>query len=249
MDSAVKQFPAQQQEGANKGLVAKLIAVIQEIQPIPKRGQNTFSGYAYATAEDIIMAVRGPLSRHGLLVYSSLQERTSEAITTAQGKQAFRERITMRFTVTDGESELHFDVPGEGQDTGDKGTYMALTGSTKYALRSLLQLPIGDDPEADATDASRTRQKAQPPLVMPRPTHPTAQASKEPSPATEKQVNAIRAVAKALGMDEEALKSRFLVPKFGANEPFELSRPAASRSRKPRCHRRRRRGSGHGKRN
>ncbi len=234
MEGALQQFPTQQTDGASKGLVAKLIAVIGEIQLIPKRGQNTFNNYAYATAEDIIQAVRLPLSKHGLLVFSSLRDRTSETITTAQGKPAFRERITVRFVVTDGESELHFDVPGEGQDTGDKGIYKALTGATKYALRSLLQLPIGDDPEADGAEVQKAEAKTQPPLVMPKGIQPPMIVPPPPRPpvnptmATERQCKAIRALAQAVGINEAYLVEKVLEPRFNVKDADKLTRRQAS---------------------
>jgi hypothetical protein len=235
MESAViQQFPSQQTDGSSRGLVTKLIAAIQEIQLIPKRGVNSFSNYSYATAEDIIQAVRGPLSRNGLLVFSSLRDRTSETITTAQGKPAFRERITLRFVITDGESELHFDAPGEGQDTGDKGIYKALTGATKYALRSLLQLPIGDDPEADAQDLQRAQAKPQPPLVMPKPplSPPPTPSDQHrdvvgPPRITERQLKAIQALSRAQQVDESHLRE-VISRRFGTDDLEALTRSQAS---------------------
>jgi hypothetical protein len=227
MEGALQQFPSEQTDRSSKTLVSKLIAAIAEIQLIPKRGVNSFSNYAYATAEDIIQAVRGPLSRHGLLVFSSLRDRTSETITTAQGKAAFRERITMRFVVTDGDNELHFDVPGEGQDTGDKGIYKALTGATKYALRSLLQLPIGDDPEADSPEAPKTSaHKTQPALLISPP--PAPRPVTNFLTATERQVKAIQVMASGLKITEDYLVEKVLRPRFAAESLETLKRAQAS---------------------
>jgi hypothetical protein len=157
--AAVAQLaPSPETRTASKSLVTKLLAVIQEIPTIAKRGFNNFNGYSFATAEDIINAVRGPLAKHGVLVYASLKDRAYETIKTAQGKDAWREAITLRFVVTDGESEIAFDVPGEGQDFGDKAIFKAITGAEKYGLRLLLHLPFGDDPEADSMETKQHQQ-------------------------------------------------------------------------------------------
>ncbi len=125
------------------GLIQKLLEATAEIAPIPKRGLNAESGYAFAAAEDIVAAVRGPLARHGLVVVCTLKDRVSQAVPG----RGWREQVLLTVTVTDGTSALSIDAPGEGQDAGDKAVYKAWTGAFKYALRSLLQLPFGEDPE------------------------------------------------------------------------------------------------------
>lgn len=237
MEAALQEVRTPQPAPQPKGLVARLIQAMGEIQLIPKRGQNQFSNYSYATAEDIIQAVRGPLAKHGLLVYSTLKERLSEEIKTAQGKGAWRERIVLQFVVTDGENSLSFDVPGEGQDTGDKAIYKALTGSTKYALRSLLQLPIGDDPEADSHDTARTAARgvqkpvpfSPPPLKKDPPPPPAAlpQPPSNPNGATERQVKAIRSLARAASIDDTYLAT-FLKQQYQAESVEALSKAQAS---------------------
>lgn len=236
MEAVVQQFPVGQ---GHKSLVSKLIAAILEIQLIPKKGHNQFSNYSYATCEDIVQAVRGPLARHGLLVFSSLKERISETVTTTQGKPAFREKVTLTVVVTDGESQLTLDVPGEGQDTGDKAIYKALTGAGKYALRSLLQLPIGDDPEADTQEILRQQHALKPlqqapskagaqpapPLVMTPPQRPSPVPSN--GLATERQVAAIKALAKALEIDDTQLESG-LKSAYNVERPEALTRKQAS---------------------
>jgi hypothetical protein len=220
---------------ALKSLVKKLIRAASEIQTIPKRSRNETSGYVYAAAEDIIQAVRGPLSKCGLLVYSTLKERTSEAIRTAQGRGAWRERLVLRFVVTDGEAEIAFDAPGEGQDEGDKATYKAITGATKYALRQLLQLPIGEDPEAES------------PVTVPASrglgggTHAPDHCASPESPAepshgsngsgngsiTPRQLEAIDRLCKAASI-EEAHLAQILEAKFGVDGTARLTKSQAS---------------------
>lgn len=238
MEPAVfAELPVPSPSAKPNGLVPKLLRTIAEIQSIPKRGRNSFSNYAFATAEDIVAAVRVPLAKNGVLVYSTLLERQSEEIKTVQGKGAWRERIVLRFVVTDGAGTLTFDAPGEGQDSGDKAIYKAITGATKYALRQLLQLPIGgDDPEVDSHETYRApaTQKAhedraaapaqvRPPTPQAPPlTHPAPPAAAELSRApatsvnqpTERQIKAIFAVGRTVGLDEATVE-QLVLENFG----------------------------------
>lgn len=222
------------------GLVSKLLRAITEIQTIPKKGRNVFSNYDYARAEDIVAAVRGPLAKNGLLVYATLKERKSDEVRTAQGKPAWRERIVMTVTVTDGTASLSVDVPSEGTDTGEKSCFKAWTGGFKYALRTILLLPIADDVEVDShetagngvralTDARPTKPiqavpaPREPQLVQPQ---PPIQRQAEPL-ATPKQVGAIGALSRAVGLTPELL-AQVLRDSFGVESADALTRRQAS---------------------
>ena len=77
--------------------------------------------------------------------------------------------LVVEFTFIDaetGETES-FTVVGEGQDSGDKAVYKALTGATKYALMKTFLIPTGDDPERDEEEpggekAQKKTQQRQP---------------------------------------------------------------------------------------
>ena len=208
------------------GLIQKLLEATAEIAPIPKRGLNAEAGYAFAAAEDIVAAVRGPLARHGLLVVCTLKDRVSQALPG----RGWREQVLLTVTLTDGTSALSIDAPGEGQDAGDKAVYKAWTGAFKYALRSLLQLPFGEDPEASpcpapdavpALAASPPTSGAEPGPPLPPP------PIKASAPATERQVKALRARARSIRLGEERLAD-LLGRRFGVRSPADLSRTQAS---------------------
>ena len=216
------------------GLIQKLLEATGEIAPIPKRGLNAEAGYTFAAAEDIVAAVRGPLARHGLLVVCTLKDRVSQALPG----RGWREQVLLTVTLTDGTSALSIDAPGEGQDAGDKAIYKAWTGAFKYALRSLLQLPFGEDPEAFPCPAPAAVQAMAPspeaPLAASPPTFgaetspPTAPFPLRASaPATERQVKALKARARSLRMGEERLAD-LLGRRFGVRSPADLSRTQAS---------------------
>jgi hypothetical protein len=130
-----------------KSLVSKLAEVMGEIEGrIPKTGRNEFHKYDYATEADIVQSVRAGMAKRKLMLIPSVKSTEWKEL----GKQRLC-TLTVAFTVHDGDSgeSMTFDVLGEGTDAGDKATYKALTGATKYALLKLFLIPTGDDPERD----------------------------------------------------------------------------------------------------
>ncbi len=77
--------------------------------------------------------------------------------------------MDVSFHAPDG-SSVKNTAAGEGLDqNGDKGTYKAITGATKYFLLKLFLIPTGDDPETDKrkpkdqrTHADARRREPQP---------------------------------------------------------------------------------------
>jgi hypothetical protein len=128
-----------------KNLVQKLCEVMAAVGTVAKKGTNTFHNYKYAKEADIVEAIRGELSQRNLFIFPHVTSHSrTDGITD----------IMVRWTFTDGDSgeERWCDIPGSGQDKGDKGVYKALTGSEKYFLMKSFLIPTGDDPEADSKD-------------------------------------------------------------------------------------------------
>lgn len=142
---------------ATKTLVQKLAEVALAVDRIPKRGHNDFHNYDYATEADIAEAVRKELATRHVVMFPNVV-----GMDWREGREGKDGRTTpicvlnVEWTIKDGESadEIKYHVPGAGQDSGDKGPYKALTGSQKYALLKLLQIPTGDDPERDSSSQS-----------------------------------------------------------------------------------------------
>jgi hypothetical protein len=91
------------------------------------------------------------MSSQALMLVPSVQKTEVEVI-HVQGKADKKiYTLTVEYTLYDGESgeEMKFTILGQGEDSGDKGTYKAMTGATKYALMKLFLIPTGDDPEND----------------------------------------------------------------------------------------------------
>lgn len=139
-----------------KSLATKLAEVMGAVSHVEKRGVNDYHKYKYATEADVAAAVRKELAQRSVIMVPNLVDYAEREMTTQKGQVEYVSRVTMEYTLIDGETgeRLSFRMPGAGQDRGDKGLFKAITGSEKYALLKLFLLPTGDDPEGD-TDADK----------------------------------------------------------------------------------------------
>lgn len=133
-------------------LVRKLAAVMGEVERIPKSGRNDFHKYDYATEADIVAAVRKGLAERGVMIVHKVDALTWRQSTKSSGEPASPiATVHVTFSAIDGDSGETLVVAqtvGEGQDSGDKAVYKALTGALKYAILKLFLIPTGHDPEA-----------------------------------------------------------------------------------------------------
>lgn len=145
-----------------RSLVRKLAEIMALVERVPKNGHNTFQNYKYATEADIAAAVRSAMAERNLMLFPSVQETQWSVLEGKNSKQRLCS-MRVRFTIEDGDSgeQRSFEMWGEGQDSGDKASYKAITGAEKYALLKLFLIPTGDDPEADSPKpASEKRERA-----------------------------------------------------------------------------------------
>lgn len=148
-----------------RGLLAtKLAEVAAEVQRVPKTGRNKAQGYDYATEADVADVVRGALSARRVALVPSFEVIDRDTGTTKSGSVMRYVTVRADYQIIDGDTGevVHFTGVGEGQDTGDKAIYKAMTGATKYAMLKLFQISTGDDPEADERAAqAQAKQAAQ----------------------------------------------------------------------------------------
>jgi ERF superfamily protein len=153
---------------AVRSLFRKLAEVMGEVERVKKSGRNEFHRYDYATEADIVAAVREGMSQRHLMLVPDVESCEVKDLERKNGRERLA-TLRVRFTLVDGDSgETHsFTVLGEGTDQGDKATYKAMTGATKYALLKLFLIPTGDDPEQDDAPPARApqRQQQRPPPV------------------------------------------------------------------------------------
>lgn len=137
----------------------KLVACMQEIERVEKRGENTAQRYKYVMAADIIDAARTVMAKHGI-AFMANEERIESLpdYQTKSGATMSVVRVVMRFTFLDSDSDDRLEIisTGEGQDSGDKAVYKGKTGAIKYALQQMFLMSTGDDPEDDRGESERT---------------------------------------------------------------------------------------------
>ncbi|MDJ0536799.1 MAG: ERF family protein [Xenococcaceae cyanobacterium MO_207.B15] len=131
-----------------KELFKKLLKVQQNLKPISETGKNKYQGYKYATAVDVIEPVKATCNQFGLFIYLDVIESNIEP---------GRASCKICLTVVDSDTGESIDITSvgyaedwshkENRPTGDKAIYKAITGATKYAIRSMFVLPSTDDPE------------------------------------------------------------------------------------------------------
>lgn len=129
-------------------LYKKILAVQKVLEPLEKTGWNDFQKYNYSTAGDVLLPVQKACNQQGLIVIADCIESKIEP---------GRASVIVRLTVADSQTGEHLSVtsPGYAEDfsykdnrpNGDKAVYKAITGATKYAVRSCFCLPSDDDPE------------------------------------------------------------------------------------------------------
>lgn len=151
-------------QSAPLGLIKKLCSVMAEAGYIKKRGHNEKFHYDYATEADVVDALRDKLAARNVFVFPSvMQSERKHHAKTASGGDMFITDVMIRWTFVDGETgETHECLmPGCGTDTGDKGVYKAITGSSKYLFLKGFMLPTGDDPEDEKPDRAEGIKAAQ----------------------------------------------------------------------------------------
>lgn len=140
-------------------LIAKLAAVMQAIERIPKRGRNDFHKYDYATEADIVSAIRSELATRQVMLVPAITGMQRDPVGE---KGSVLTTLTMEMTFHDGESGETLMRPwlGAGTDKEDKGAYKAMTGGEKYFLLKTFLIPTGDDPEAHTKESERQERAA-----------------------------------------------------------------------------------------
>lgn len=157
-------------------VAAALVAAQAEASAVFKSRKNTAQHYNYAGLEDFVETARPILSAHGLaLTFSVINAVPMDARTTKGGGVQYAVLVNLEATLyhQSGQS-LRFAGAGEGQDSGDKAVYKAITGARKYLIAQVLNLTTTDDPEADGPapqqyqrPAQQQRQQAPPPAQRP----------------------------------------------------------------------------------
>lgn len=136
---------------------AKMHRVMSEIGTIEKDKRNDFHKYAYASEFAIKQRIQPLLITEGILLSFSVEEASTSEVTTLKGAKETltTAKVSFRFTSVEDGSFVEGRFMGQGQDSGDKGIYKAVTGALKYMLTSNFLIPTGDDPEESPSNLSQ----------------------------------------------------------------------------------------------
>lgn len=175
-----------------KELAKAVCRVMQAVRYVPETGKNKFHGYTYASDEDLLTVVQPAMAENGLsLIPTVVQISTTEHSPDGKGKPQWRTDLVVAYTLlhTSGEMQV-VQAPGCGIDGEDKGTYKAMTGALKYALRHMFLVPTGQDAE---------RAEAPPPKRQGRQQHDTEPTAEHRRAAEDVKAERDRATAERQG--------------------------------------------------
>ena len=142
-----------------KNLHQRLLAIMGEAGSMEKGGYNDFNKYSYIKESDVAKKFQDLLVKHGVFMFSSVEEAKSIQVQSAGGKPSILSTVKMLYTfvnVDDPEDDFKVYAAGDGMDTGDKAIYKALTGAHKYVL--IRNFNLGSDEDAEKTSPSVGKQ-------------------------------------------------------------------------------------------
>lgn len=160
-------------------LAQRLLAANKDLGWVEKAGNNKAQGYDYTRAVDVFDRVRDVLNNHG--VVWTFSTRDLRITVLENGKYLHQLDGDWALLNADNANDvLSGTVVGSTVASGDKGTWVAITGMLKYAAIQVFLLPTGDDPEADTHDTTvkAAEKKAGSPIP------PTQKATDKPEVTT-----------------------------------------------------------------
>lgn len=122
--------------------------VKKDVQSIEKTGRNPHFKYDYVEEGELVQKVRASMMKHGLVLVPHVEGQIQVITGERQSTVLFEQGYTL-VHVSGAVWPFKLSVAAAGSDPGDKHVWKASTGANKYMLMRLLQLPTGDDPEAE----------------------------------------------------------------------------------------------------
>lgn len=133
---------------ATTPLCQKLAAVCKALPELEKQGDN--GEYTFLRAFDVFKAFRRQLFQRGISIVpvKIVEVVRFQPYLTVNDNMIDEYRVTVQYSISDGEQEILGEGIGVGQDYQGKALYMALTGSLKFFVQAIgLIAGIPDDPE------------------------------------------------------------------------------------------------------
>lgn len=143
--------------------VAKaIIAVMGEIGTLAKGNENKFDKYNFASIDDFIQHVRGPMEKHGLtIITDEADEAELRDVNKKDGKPMAMWWNRFAFYVVHSSGAMHGPIYKTVmvQANGAQAAGSAQSYAIKQLLRGLFLIPTGDkdDPDTTSTEISASR--------------------------------------------------------------------------------------------
>lgn len=160
---------------------------------ISKSRKNQQQGYAFRGIDEVYNTLAPILSKHGLVILPRMIERTVSERESKSGQPLFFTVVKAEFDFVAGDDGSKHTVTtyGEAMDSADKATNKAMSAAMKYACLMTFTIPTEGDNDADAVThdvkAKNGKHDAPP---------------KTDGPATEQQINDVKALALATQTEE-----------------------------------------------
>ena len=140
-----------------KNISAKLVKIMAECAYVQKNGVNSFHGYKFATAADVLEKVNSALTKHNVcsVVEAELIDMTDNTNQSGKTEHLATVKTTLKLIDCDSGESITCIGLGSGADLADKSIMKAQTASLKYAYMMTLAIATGDDPEFDVETDKR----------------------------------------------------------------------------------------------
>ena len=135
-------------------VVDAICAAMKMIGNVKKGGHNSHMNYAFASEQDLLLAVQPAITAAGLAIEKKDVEILKyELLQGKRQKWHALVKITYDFVLAAGHAvnadnlRLQHIAIGAGEDHADKAIAKAQTMAFKYLLRNAFAIPTGDDPD------------------------------------------------------------------------------------------------------
>lgn len=200
-------------------LFQRIIKVMEEVKSVHK-GVDVSTGYngpSYAAVshDDVTALLHGPCTRHGIVIISSIESKSLESFTNNKGNTQYKVELNVEMTFINADNpEDRMSVASYAYafDSSDKAVGKAFSMAVKYPLLKTFMLESLDNEESrDYEKSSYSSQVSGPNKQYdngPKPSNagPITSANTG-SVASEKQISAIKAIAKSKGVQAKEVKT------------------------------------------
>lgn len=148
----------------NKQLLSKIHQMMSKVTYIQKDSENKEQKYKYLSYEAVSEKIQAALIDLKLVAIPEFESVSEKEYNTAKGALWKYVKTKLTLKIYDVESGEYCVAIGEGSgvDPGDKAVAKAQTMAQKNLWTKLLNIPIGDDPEADPQTDKQQFMMAQP---------------------------------------------------------------------------------------